>query len=205
MLGLIVGWLPCLPPELREPHSVLVVGKATTQLSGPALESYSALKYSSHQYCVHHVSYTCLLLSWVTQQGCRAYPVLAAHSPPILYTARAPLKPACVASTLYPGANLPPSRMCLCDPPLLTTTPFPQPQHFDDRVGPLGLCTAVVLTLVTILIVSFIDFIDFLDSKDSGGGDTPSPSPSPALGVGLPHPALTTFTQLAAELHTRTR
>lgn len=90
--------------------------------------------------------------------------------------------------------------------PSRSTPPFlGQPQHFDDRVGPLGLCTAVVLTLVTILIVSFIDFIDFINSKDSGGGDTPSPSPSPALGVGLPHPSLTTFTQLAAELHTRTR
>lgn len=82
-----------------------------------------------------------------------------------------------------------------------------QPQHFDDRVGPLGLCTAVVLTLVAILLVSFIDFINFLDSKDSGG-DSPSPapgppSPSPLLGAGLPHPALTQFTHLASELHTR--
>lgn len=82
-----------------------------------------------------------------------------------------------------------------------------RPQHFDDRVGPLGLCTAVVLTLVSILLVSFIDFINFLDSKDSGG-DSPSPapgppSPSPLMGAGLPHPAITQFTRLAAELHTR--
>lgn len=84
-----------------------------------------------------------------------------------------------------------------------------RPQHFDDRVGPLGLCTAVVLTLVAILLVSFIDFINFLESDDSGG-DTPSPSPapgpvpSPALATAggvLPHPALTAFTRLASELH----
>jgi hypothetical protein len=81
-----------------------------------------------------------------------------------------------------------------------------RPQHFDDRVGPLGLCCAVVLALTTILLVSFIDFIEFINSKDT----PPGPEPSPALGAlgggggigGLPHPAVTRLVQLAAG-HTR--
>lgn len=61
-----------------------------------------------------------------------------------------------------------------------------QPGHFDDRLGPLGLCVAVVLALSAILVVSIIDFVEAMKSRGDGdgGGDAPSPSPagpSPAL------------------------
>jgi len=42
-----------------------------------------------------------------------------------------------------------------------------QPQHFDDRVGPLGLCAAVVTALFAILIVSFIDFLEFIQLRQA--------------------------------------
>lgn len=35
--------------------------------------------------------------------------------------------------------------------------------QFDDRVGPLGLCGAVVLALSTILIISVVDLVDMLE------------------------------------------
>lgn len=50
-----------------------------------------------------------------------------------------------------------------------------QPSHFDDRVGPLGLCAAVITALTAILIVSFVDFMEFI----SASGDTPAPGPAP--------------------------
>eukprot|EP00877_Chromochloris_zofingiensis_P009475 jgi/Chrzof1/4781/Cz14g26070.t1 len=61
-----------------------------------------------------------------------------------------------------------------------------RPGHFDDRLGPLGLCVAVVLALSAILVVSIIDFVEAMKSRGDGdgGGDAPSPSPagpSPAL------------------------
>lgn len=50
-----------------------------------------------------------------------------------------------------------------------------RPSHFDDRVGPLGLCAAVVTALVAIFLVSLIDFVQYMS-----GGDAPAPGPSPA-------------------------
>jgi len=41
--------------------------------------------------------------------------------------------------------------------------------HFDDRVGPLGLCAAVVLALTTILVISVVDFVELLKSRPPAG------------------------------------
>uniref|UniRef100_A0A383VD06 SPX domain-containing protein n=1 Tax=Tetradesmus obliquus TaxID=3088 RepID=A0A383VD06_TETOB len=79
-----------------------------------------------------------------------------------------------------------------------------RPQHFDDRVGPLGLCAAVVTALVAILIVSFIDFIDFLESTKPSPDPTPSPgpgpTPSPALLMPNPAGGVQRLVELAAGL-----
>lgn len=82
---------------------------------------------------------------------------------------------------------------------------FPkQPQHFDDRVGPLGLCAAVVTALSAILIVSFVDFLEFLESRKDGPspGPAPGPVPSPAL-AGFPGASVGRMLELAAGMHTR--
>ena len=82
--------------------------------------------------------------------------------------------------------------------PLLCLPPV-QPQHFDDRVGPLGLCAAVVTALTAILICSIVDFVDFLEQAKSGGGDTPTPSPAPSPSP-LPSPTLQLLGQQALGL-----
>eukprot|EP00878_Enallax_costatus_P037167 GHUV01041967.1.p1 GENE.GHUV01041967.1~~GHUV01041967.1.p1 ORF type:complete len:392 (+),score=107.62 GHUV01041967.1:183-1358(+) len=71
-----------------------------------------------------------------------------------------------------------------------------RPQHFDDRVGPLGLCAAVVTALVAILIVSFVDFIEFMESRDKPepGPSPPVPSPSNVL----PNMGLSRMVELAS-------
>ncbi|EFJ39830.1 hypothetical protein VOLCADRAFT_70357 [Volvox carteri f. nagariensis] len=50
--------------------------------------------------------------------------------------------------------------------------------HFDDRIGPLCLCGAVVVALVAITLLSLIDFFELLASVDSA---LPPPPPPPAL------------------------
>jgi hypothetical protein len=91
-------------------------------------------------------------------------------------------------------------------PPLLMLLPsrfiYPcsQPQHFDDRVGPLGLCAAVVTALVAILIVSFIDFIDFLEASKPSPDPSPAPQPSPALLMPNPAGGVQRLVELAAGL-----
>lgn len=73
-----------------------------------------------------------------------------------------------------------------------------QPQHFDDRVGPLGLCAAVVTALLAILIVSFIDFIEFMASKDNPEPGPSPPVPSPSMV--LPNMGLSRMVELASGL-----
>ncbi|GBG00374.1 hypothetical protein Rsub_13056 [Raphidocelis subcapitata] len=63
-----------------------------------------------------------------------------------------------------------------------------RPSHFDDRVGPLGLCAAVVTALAAILIVSLVDFVDFINTPT--GPEPPAPSPSLAGGAGGASPLL---------------
>eukprot|EP00879_Flechtneria_rotunda_P032077 GHRR01035229.1.p1 GENE.GHRR01035229.1~~GHRR01035229.1.p1 ORF type:complete len:471 (+),score=154.83 GHRR01035229.1:612-2024(+) len=83
-----------------------------------------------------------------------------------------------------------------------------RPQHFDDRVGPLGLCAAVVAALAAILVVSFVDFIDFINNSGSDG-PSPAPGPSPPaptpalMGAGsltLPNAGVARMVELAAGL-----
>jgi hypothetical protein len=69
-----------------------------------------------------------------------------------------------------------------------------RPSHFDDRVGPLGLCAAVVTALAAIFLVSLIDFFDFM----SGPEPAPGPGPSPAPAAGLAANAVAGLLNLAA-------
>ncbi|KAF8057149.1 VTC4 [Scenedesmus sp. PABB004] len=55
-----------------------------------------------------------------------------------------------------------------------------RPQHFDDRLGPLGLCAAVVAALFAILVVSFVDFLEFIEASKAGPSPAPGPAPAPA-------------------------
>ncbi|KAF6262836.1 VTC domain-containing protein [Scenedesmus sp. NREL 46B-D3] len=75
-----------------------------------------------------------------------------------------------------------------------------RPQHFDDRVGPLGLCAAVVTALLAILIVSFIDFIDFLQATKPSPDPSPAPVPSPSLLMPNPAGGVQRLVELAAGL-----
>jgi uncharacterized membrane protein YidH (DUF202 family) len=59
-----------------------------------------------------------------------------------------------------------------------------RPGHFDDRLGPLGLCCAVVLALSAIFVVSLIDYAEV--SSSAGGGPAPPPSPPLPPPVGPP-------------------
>ncbi|KXZ45148.1 hypothetical protein GPECTOR_58g597 [Gonium pectorale] len=52
--------------------------------------------------------------------------------------------------------------------------------HFDDRVGPLCLCGAVVVALVAITLLSLVDFFELLASAEQAG---PAPPPSPAAAL----------------------
>ena len=67
-----------------------------------------------------------------------------------------------------------------------------RPSQFDDRVGPLGLCAAVVTALTAIAIVSLADFVDFMRTGSGGDqpGPAPGPSPSPAPAPGMMAPLL---------------
>lgn len=49
--------------------------------------------------------------------------------------------------------------------------------HFDDRVGPLCLCGAVVVALVAITLLSLIDFFELIESVDAAVSPPP-PSPT---------------------------
>ena len=49
--------------------------------------------------------------------------------------------------------------------------------YIDDRFGPLGLATVVVLALTAILVLSLVDFAEQLRSGRQSGGPPP-----PALG-----------------------
>ncbi len=60
-----------------------------------------------------------------------------------------------------------------------------QPSQYDDRLGPLGLCAAVVLALTAILVLAFIDFWDITHQQPEPGPD-PGPLPSPALQPAMP-------------------
>jgi hypothetical protein len=95
------------------------------------------------------------------------------------------------------GAMLGSQLLLLLPPPLLLPfhgVPFVllQPQHFDDRVGPLGLCAAVVAALFAILVVSLIDFLEFISTADKPDGP---PAPSPALA--LPYAGVSRLVEMA--------
>ncbi len=57
--------------------------------------------------------------------------------------------------------------------------------HFDDRVGPLCLCGAVVVALVAITLLSLIDFFELLAAAENGAAAPPPPSPAAALLAGV--------------------
>ncbi|GLC44294.1 hypothetical protein PLESTB_000761900 [Pleodorina starrii] len=54
--------------------------------------------------------------------------------------------------------------------------------HFDDRVGPLCLCGAVVVALVAITLLSLIDFFELLASVDSPAAPPPPAAAAAVLG-----------------------
>jgi len=58
-----------------------------------------------------------------------------------------------------------------------------RPAQFDDRLGPLGLCCAVVLALSAIFVVSLIDYAEV--AAPAG----PAPGPAPPAGPALLSPA----------------
>lgn len=53
--------------------------------------------------------------------------------------------------------------------------------HFDDRVGPLALCGAVVVALVAITLLSLVDFFELLAAADAAA---PAPPPPAAVLAG---------------------
>lgn len=57
--------------------------------------------------------------------------------------------------------------------------------QFDDRVGPLCLCAAVVVALCAILLLSVVDFFEVLHAHDEGPAPPASDagSPPPVAGV----------------------
>ncbi|GFH26352.1 vacuolar transporter chaperone 4, partial [Haematococcus lacustris] len=55
--------------------------------------------------------------------------------------------------------------------------------HFDDRYGPLVLCSAVVVALCAIFLISCIDF--YLMVQDAGQAPVPEPSPENSIPLAM--------------------
>lgn len=55
-----------------------------------------------------------------------------------------------------------------------------RPGQFDDRLGPLGLCCAVVLALSAIFVVSLIDYAE-VSAPAAGPAGPPAPPPPPVM------------------------
>ncbi|KAG2429574.1 hypothetical protein HXX76_010809 [Chlamydomonas incerta] len=57
--------------------------------------------------------------------------------------------------------------------------------HFDDRVGPLALCGAVVVALTAITLLSLVDFFELLAAAESGAPSPPPPAAVPGAAAGV--------------------